>query len=177
MELNINGNTSYNMVNNAMNTSKSASYGGNLNFRKSKENRYDFYMRGGPNYNTNSASLQTATNNNGWGASGDATLNIYLPGKLELSTTANYEFRGKTQTFDETFERLLLNASISKKFLKTENLKLSFSGQDLLNQNVGFDRTANNNMINQNSYTTIKRFFLLSLSWDFNKMGIDTTKK
>jgi len=177
LEFNINGNTSFNMVNNAMNTSKSASYGGNLNFRKSKENRYDFYVRGGPNYNASSASLQKATNNNGWGASGDATLNIYLPGKLELSTTANYEFRGKTQTFDETFERLLLNASISKKFLKTENLKLSFSGQDLLNQNVGFDRTANNNMINQNSYTTIKRFFLLSLSWDFNKMGIDTTKK
>lgn len=176
LEAGVNNNTSFNMVNSQLNTSKSAGYSGTLSISKSKIDRYYFYLRGGPTYNTNSASLQPNTNNNGWGANGSGSMTLYLPGKLEIGTSGNYEFRGKTKTFDETFDRFLWNASLSKKFLKTENLKLSLIGQDLLNQNKGFDRSASNNMISQNSYTTIRRYFLLSLSWDFSKMGIDNSK-
>jgi len=42
---------------------------------------------------------------------------------------------------------------------------------DILNQNVGFDRTAYNGNITQSSYTTIMRYFMFSVIWDFSKMG------
>jgi len=70
-----------------------------------------------------------------------------------------------------------LNASIIKSFFKDENLKISVSGNDLFNQNVGFSRNANGNTITQDSYTTIKRYFMVSVIWDFNKFGIASTKK
>jgi hypothetical protein len=45
------------------------------------------------------------------------------------------------------------------------------SGHDLLNQNIGFERTVNSNYISQNTYSTIQRFFLLSFVWNFTKAG------
>ena len=42
---------------------------------------------------------------------------------------------------------------------------------DLLNQNVGFSRDANANLITQSNYTTIKRYFMFTITYDFNKMG------
>jgi hypothetical protein len=168
---NIYGNTNYNLINKQLNTTKSASYRGQLSVSKYKEKGYSMYLSGGPTYNTSEASIQKGLSNNGWGATGEANFSIQLPGKLEISSDGEYEFRAKTQTFNQEFERFIWNASISKKFFKEESLKLTASANDLLNQNAGFDRTSSNNRITQSSYTTIKRYFMLSLIWDFNKMG------
>lgn len=168
---NVSGSKNYSLVNTELNTTKSNSYNGGVNLSKYKEKGYSFYLSVGPTYNTSETSLQQQRNNNGWGTKGDASFSIYLPGKIEIGTDGDYEYRAKTQTFNQEFERFIWNASISKKFFKEENLKLTASANDLLNQNVGFDRSSSNNRITQSNYTTIKRYFMLSLIWDFNKMG------
>lgn len=179
--LRMNGNVTYNMVSSEMktelNTGKSYSYSGGLNLSKYKEKKYSLWISGGPSYNIISSSLQTRTNNKGLGFQGEGGGNVTLPGKIEIGTDGNYQYTAKTQTFNEDLSRFIWNANISRKFFKGENLKLVLSGNDLLNQNVGFSRYANNNMITQNSYTTIQRFFMCSLVWDFNKMGGPAPKK
>lgn len=181
LDFQINGNINYNMVSTEtkteLNTSKNYSYSGGLNFSKYKEKLYSFRISGGPSYNIMSSSLQTRTNNKGMGFQSNGYFSVTLPGKIEIGSDANYQFTPKTQTFDESLSRLIWNANISRKFFKSENLKLVISGNDLLNQNVGFSRYANNNMITQNSYTTIQRYFIGSLVWDFNKMGGVAPKK
>ena len=84
---------------------------------------------------------------------------------------ADYQYRAKTQSFNQDFSRVLFNASIAKTFLKEENLKFTLGGNDLLNQNTGFSRMANGNLLTQTSNTTIRRYLMFSVSWDFNKMG------
>jgi outer membrane receptor protein involved in Fe transport len=175
--INANGNTYYNYSNNVLNTTKSYSYAAGLNLSKYKEKKYSVYLNFGPSYNLSESSLQKNISNNGWGMTGSSSVTIFLPAKLEFNTDGNYEYRGKTQTFNENFQRLLLNAQVTRKFLKKEEIRLSLSVRDLLNQNKGFDRSAYGNIINQTSYTTIRRYFMASLSWDFNKMGGATTKK
>lgn len=181
LNLRTNGSVNYTQVSDTvrteLNTSKSYSYSGGLNISKYKEKKYDFRLSGGPSYNIITSSLQTRNNNKGWGFQGDASFNVYLPGKIQIGSDAEYQFTAKTQTFDQDLERFIWNAAISKKFFKQENLKISLSGNDLLNQNVGFSRYANGNMVTQNSYTTIQRYFMCTLSWDFNKMGGSTPKK
>jgi hypothetical protein len=181
LNLQVNGNVNYNMVSTEtkteLNTSKSYNYSGGLNLSKYKEKKYSFWVSGGPSYNIMSSSLQTRTNNKGLGFQGRGNFSVSLPGKIDIATDGNYQFTAKTQTFDEDLERFIWNASISKKFFKAENLKLVISGNDLLNQNVGFSRSANNNMITQNSYTTIQRYFMAGLVWDFSKMGGAAPKK
>ena len=66
---------------------------------------------------------------------------------------------------------VLLNAWFGKKLLKNNTLLLKVAGNDLLNQNTGFQRTVNSNFITQNTYSTIKRYFMFSVVWNFAKAG------
>jgi hypothetical protein len=170
-DLSLNGDNSYNLSNGQLNFTKSYTYSGQLNLSRYKEKKYDISLSFGPNYTVSGSSLQPGINNNGRGFTANAYFNLYLPGKFQISSDGNYEFKAKTQTFNQDFNRTLINASLVKKFLKSDNLKLTLTGNDLLNQNVGFSRNINGNFITQNSYTTIKRYFMLSLVWDFNSIG------
>jgi len=171
VSLNTNGNSSYNYINKDLNKTESYTYSGSITISKYVEKKFDFYINFGPTYNTTTASVQKMANSSGWGSRGSGSFTAYLPGKFELSTDANYQFTGKTQTFNENFERLIWNASLTKKFFKAQNVKTVISGNDLLNQNVGFNRSAYNGNITQSSYTTIQRYFMFSVVWDFSKMG------
>jgi hypothetical protein len=46
---------------------------------------------------------------------------------------------------------------------------LKVSINDILNNNNGLDRVFSNSYISQNSYTTIKRYGLFSVIWNFNR--------
>jgi hypothetical protein len=154
-----------------LNTTNSYTYTSTFGISKYVVKKYDFNIGFGPGYNISESSLQAQVNNNGITYNGYGYFNIYLPLKFQVSSNANYQFTGKTASFNSNFSQLILNASLIKTFFKDDALKLSFSGNDLLNQNVGFSRTATGNTITQNSYTTIKRYFMISVSWDFNHMG------
>ncbi|MEJ7557254.1 MAG: outer membrane beta-barrel family protein [Pedobacter sp.] len=175
IDVSANGSKNYSMINAVLATTRSNNYSTSLSISQNKD-KYDFKLSGGPSYNDIRSSLPSSTNNQGWGAIGNASFNIKLPGKIQISSDGQYEYTAKTQTFNQDFERAIINASIAKKFFKSENLQIRISGNDLLNQNVGFDRSASNNMFVENRYTTIQRYFMGSIIWDFNKMG-GTAKK
>jgi hypothetical protein len=65
---------------------------------------------------------------------------------------------------------------ISKAFLKDKNLMIELWGNDLLNQNSGFQRNAQANLITQTTYNTIKRYFMLTINYDFTKMAVGGSK-
>ncbi|WP_316794212.1 TonB-dependent receptor [Pedobacter frigoris] len=171
LNLNINGSTYYNLSNNELNRTNYTTYTLQARFSKAKANVYEFNASLGPTYTISGSSLQQNINNNGRGFSGNGDFTLYLPGKFQLSTNANYQHSSKTETFNQNFSRVIVNASLNKLFLKEQTLKLSLSGNDLLNQNTGFDRNLSGNLITQSNYTTIKRYFMISLSYDFNKVG------
>jgi len=176
LSLNLNGSESYNLSNDEVNLTKSITYNFQFHISKYVEKKYDFRVSAGPNYTFGGSSLQPGINNNGRGFDMDWGGTVYLPAKFQIGTNGSYEWRGKTETFNTDFNRTLLNANIAKTFMKSDNLKLSFAANDLLNQNVGFTRSSSANFITQNTYSTIRRYFMLSISYDFNKMGGVPTK-
>ncbi|WPU93830.1 outer membrane beta-barrel family protein [Mucilaginibacter sabulilitoris] len=173
----MNGSNYFNLTNNQLNETKSFTYGASLRFSKYKQKKYDFWTGAGPTYTINSSSLQKNINNNGRGFNAYGGFNLYLPAKFQIGSDANYQYNAATQSFNQDFRRTTLNASITKSFMKDESLKLSISGNDLLNQNTGYSRTGSANILTQERYTTIKRYFMLSLVWDFNHMGGGAPKK
>lgn len=175
VELNANGNTLYNYANNVLNTTRSYTYGGNLSLSKF-EKEWNGRLTFGSSYTVSQSSLQKEMNDNGAGFNSTGFFNIPLPGKIEIGADANYTYRAKTQSFNEDFRQMIVNARIARKFLKDGALKIEFSGNDLLNQNAGFSRSANNNQIIQRKSTTIRRYFLFSLIYDLNKMGGTSSK-
>lgn len=177
IDLYTSGGLTYNISNNVLNRIKIQEYSGTIAISKLVVKKYDFRFLLNPSYNFNQSSLQTKFANSGWVTKSTASFNIYLPRKIQFGSSLNYLFQGKTQTFSQDFERLLLNASLTKKFLKNESLSLALSGNDLLNQNKGFTRnTSGTNMFTQSEYTTIRRYTMLSLIWDFTKISTSTKK-
>ncbi|RZA00174.1 MAG: TonB-dependent receptor [Sphingobacteriaceae bacterium] len=176
-QLSANGSTYYNMVNNQLNMTKSYNYSATINIQAYKVKKYDFYLYGGPSYNISQSSLQPNTNNNGRGFYASGSTNIYLPFKIQVGTNFNYQFTAKTKSFDTDFNLFIWNASLTKTFLKQDNLKISLAGNDLLNNNTGFSRNEYGNTFTQTTTTTIKRFFLFSVIYEFNKMGGSNSKK
>ncbi|GAA4098710.1 outer membrane beta-barrel protein [Mucilaginibacter panaciglaebae] len=173
--------TTYNMVTNAvngvsqLNTSNNSSYSGNLSINKYVQNKYDFYISAGPTYSITQSSLQTSYNSNSGGFNARGWAGLYLPHNWQLGTDGSYTYTAKTTTLPE-FKRTLLNASISKAFFKDKSLKIMGTLNDILNQNQGYNRYANGGIITEERYTTIKRYFLLTLSYDFSRMSAGTTK-
>lgn len=176
INLNINGNTYYDISNNDLNRTDYTVYTLQARFNKFVANVYEFNASLGPTYTVSGSSLQQNINNNGRGFTGNGDFTVYLPAKFQLSANANYQYNSKTGTFNTDFSRLIINTSVNKLFLKDQTLKLSLSGNDLLNQNTGFNRNVAGNLITQSNYTTIRRYFMLSLTYDFNKTGGDKTK-
>ncbi|MFC3196788.1 outer membrane beta-barrel protein [Parapedobacter deserti] len=169
--LNTNGNVYYNLTNGELNRTQNSTYSASINIRQHIQKKYDFNMDVGPSYMLGKASLQRQQDNNGWGLNGNYSFNIYLPLKFQINSQGRYTYTAPTALFDEAFEQFIVDASVSKKFLPDETLRFGVGVNDIFNQNRGFNRSANNNFFTQNSYTTIARFLMFSLTWDFNKMG------
>jgi hypothetical protein len=172
-----NGSTFYNLVNGVLNQTQNYSFNPRININKYKEKKIEIYLSGGPIYTISKSSLQPNTNNNGTGFRAYAGFTIYLPGKFQIGSNDDYEYSPKTASFGTDFSKTIINASIVKTFLKNDNLKFTIWGNDLLNQNVGFSRTASSNMIVQNSYTTIKRYVMFTIDYEFTKMAGGAAKK
>lgn len=171
LNLSISGNTSYNYVNSNLNKTTSTSFNPRLGLSKYVENKFNADFSFGPFYSSQQASLQKNISNSGWGATGNGYFEVFLPAKIQLKSDVSYQYSPKTQSFNENFEQLIVNCAIEKSFLKSSSFKMALKVNDLFNQNSGFNRFATANMITQSNYVTIKRYFMYSLTWDFNKMG------
>ncbi|RVT97297.1 TonB-dependent receptor [Mucilaginibacter limnophilus] len=171
LDLNLNGSTYYNMINNELSFTKSYTYSGTFNVQKYKYLKYSMYVSFGPNYTINETSTQKDRNNNGRGFNTNGSFSYFLPLKMVISTDINYQFRAKTPTFNSDFHLFIWNASLTKVLNKQDNFRALLTVNDLLNKNTGFNRNAYGNIIMENRYTTIRRYFILSLVYDFNKMG------
>jgi len=165
---NVNGNKYQNISNGQLATTDATTYNVNLNLSKFKDKKYSLGLGIGVLYNTNENNLQSRIKNNFWGYSLKPSFDFYLPLNFQLHSDGDYLFQGKTQTFNENFNRFIWNSWIGKSVSKDQRFLLKFAVNDLLNQNVGFSRTSNYNFVTQNSYTTIRRYFLLTLSYSFN---------
>lgn len=165
----------YSYTNGLLNKSNSTEYEAGLGFNKSSPKKFSSYLSLGPSYTFSNFSLQQGTNNNAAGLYGYFSGQLFLPGKFILSSDARENYAAATQSVpvESTF---IWNASLAKTFLKDDNLKLSISGNNILNQNPTLQRSVSANMISQSYYNTVKRYLLFTVTYDFTKFGVNSTQ-
>jgi hypothetical protein len=168
----INSNASHyqDVINGITYRSRYSMYSIGPSISNTKLKKYTYRLSVGPQYKRTISN--TNINDANWAVGSNGELTLYLPGKTELSTTLNYAYTERTSSFDQVNNPFIWNSSISKKFLKKENLKFSLSGSDLLKQKVGYNRAA----FQQTTYNTVSRYFMGSVTWDFTKMASQTKK-
>jgi hypothetical protein len=158
-------------VNNIFNVTNSGNYTFGLNINKEKEKKYNMDFNASATYTSSTSSVQQNIKTQYWSFDVSPNFDIYLPLKFQIHADGDLNFRQKTDAFSNTPNVFLLNAWVGKKFLKKDALLIKAQGYDLLNQNVGFNRTVSSNYISQNTYSTIQRHIMLSIVWNFNKAG------
>ncbi|MEO0468265.1 MAG: outer membrane beta-barrel family protein [Bacteroidota bacterium] len=99
-----------------------------------------------------------------------ADLRLNLFDKWALSTVFDYNIYGG-DAFNEQTTIPLWQASISRFILKNKRGELKLSAYDLLNQNVGFNRTSNFNYLQEERIQSLARYFLLSFTLNLSKFG------
>ncbi len=169
MNLNYNSSKYSNFVNAVKNNTKNSSYGVYFYLSKEKEKKYNISYNPSVGYNTSVSSINPDLETNYFTFSQGVDATIYLPWKIELNTTVQYDFREKTSQFDNNNNVFLWNAYVGRKILKNDKGLIKFQGYDILNQNKGFDRIINTNVVEERNYQTLTRYFLLSFVWNFSK--------
>jgi hypothetical protein len=180
LNLGFNGGTNFSQYNNILDGDKNTNYNRNVNLYMNiyyyKEKKYEFSMRPGATYNYSRSSLRPDVITRYWTSESNVEASIFLPWKLEFNSTATFYLRQKTDVFTNTPNNTKWNAYLGKKFWKNNAGEIRVSVFDILDQNLGVQRNATSNFISENTYNTIRRYWLVSFIWNFthNPAGVDT---
>jgi hypothetical protein len=125
-------------------------------------------LRGSYSYNNPKSSLSSVSNT-------PFSIQVYsvgvewrLPKGFTIGTDAKYTKNSQPGGGFYDTEFFVLDANISKKFLKTQNLLVSLIGNDVLNQNINARRIVSGSSITDFRTTIISRYFLLKVTLRFN---------
>jgi len=169
--INFNKSRNINFIDGLENTNNNYSVGFGINVWKQKEKKYQFSLRPELRFNESKSSLRKDVVTKYWTQEYEADLTVFLPWKLEIGSDVSVNIRQKTDDFDKNNNVVKLNARLERKILKNDAGRIRFAAFDILDQNIGFSRSINSNFINERTYDTFRRYFMLSLIWNFNKNG------
>lgn len=178
LRLGFNGNINIGRTNTIVNGQKNASnnnvfrFGLDVNYDKDK--KFNIHYNPSASFNNNTSSVN-GTNTNYWSYENQLEGNVQLPLKFELGTDIVWTIRQRVGQFDKNNSVFVWNAYISKKLLKGDQLEIRASCNDILNQNIGFQRFGYNGNVTQQNYNTIQRYGMLSIIWNFSKSAAGLT--
>lgn len=169
MNTSLNGNISRNVnfVNLLQNVNLNQRYTYDFGFSKNEDDKYYISLSGNWTYNRSQTSIRPDVITQYWLQSYQLYMDYTLIKRTNLNADASYNVRQKTSEFDNNLNTFIINMGIERKFTKTESLEVGFYVRDLLNQNLGFNRNATSNFINENVHTVLRRYFLLTVTYNF----------
>lgn len=172
--LRIGTNLSYNhgmqFINNKSNTINTVSAGPRLSIDMSPTEKIDISLSTGMNFNRTKYSLSPMLNNNYFSQLYEASFDWQLPKGFYFSTDFTYTVNNQLATgFNAQVP--LWNASISKQVLKYNRGELKLRINDIMNRNIGVNRSTNQNYIEDRRVNTLRRFALLTFTYNLSKTG------
>jgi len=161
-----------NFVNNVrnVNDNKAMSYG--LNFNYWGEHAVNFYTQLVANNNQTVSSIRPNASTNYWTYNAFGNFDIKLK-KIKTYFSINIESRmyQKSLVFPNQRNVHIISPSVRKTFTKTDNWELKLYAFDIFNQNANIERNISSNFISETINNGIRRYFLFSVIYNFNKNG------
>jgi hypothetical protein len=158
-------------INNVANTINTFSAGPRLGIDMSPTEKIDLSLTAGMNYNKTKYSLQPIFNNTYFSQLYEAEFNWQLPKGIYFGTDFVYTVNNQRAAGFNT-QVPLWGASISKQFLKFNRGELKLRVNDILNRNVGINRSTNQNYIEDSRVNTLRRYAILTFTYSLSKTGL-----
>jgi len=168
--LSASGNVNYTQFDNILQKNAVQTYSPSINLSKAKLKKYTLSASIRPFYTiTNNITADSTVSYKTFGFSTFERVLFFLPAKFQVYSDVQYTYNGPTRGLPATY-KTMLNGGINRTFLKGDNIKLSLSGINWLNQDQN-TRSPSGNRIIQTNYNSLGRYFMFSISWDFTKFG------
>ncbi len=153
------------IINNQKSFSKTINPGINLSMQKQKEKKYDISVNDEFGYNSNTTSQNnTKIHYNTNTLSVNAT--VYYKKVWSLLSDIQLYSRQKTSQFDNNLNSNQWGARLQRTF-KDNEFTAYISVHDILNDNIGVDRSFYSNTYTQVTNDRLKRYFMIGFEWDF----------
>jgi outer membrane receptor protein involved in Fe transport len=167
-------NRNIDFINEKKNITNTSNYGLRVSLNQTIPDKFDFYFSPSFTWNRSTASVNAAANADYWQVEGWSQARVMLPKKFEISTDANFQMRKKDPRFTQKNNFTTWNASVTKRFMK-DVLEFKLVVYDLLRQNRGYQRNFNSYSFTETYYTTLRRFWLVTITWNISKNGKPAT--
>ncbi len=169
---NISRNISFVNTQKAVNTNNS--YGLRFGISKQKEKKYDISINPEISYVEAKNSINSNASANYWQGGINVNVEITLPYKFRFATDINFKAKQDDPRFPAKNKYTLWNASLKRNIFK-DKLEAAVSVNDILNENRGYERNFTDYRYTETYYNTLKRFWMLTLTWNFSKNGKPTS--
>ncbi len=176
--LNINPNLSYtkfaDVINSVISYSRNLSAGLSLYLSKSKDKKYDISLSNDFSYNSNKTSQQQSKINY-YVNTLSADVTIYIHKVWSINTDYQFYARQKTDEFSSNLNNQLWNARLQKTF-KNNEFTAFVKIRDILNQNIGIDRSFYGNTLTEERNNRLQRYWMIGFTWDFKNKAAKAAK-
>ncbi|MGZ8549032.1 MAG: outer membrane beta-barrel protein, partial [Chitinophagaceae bacterium] len=125
--------------------------------------------------NNTKYSLRPAFNTKYFSQLYEVEFNWQLPKGFYFSTEFGYTINNQRATGFNT-QVPLWNAFLSRQFLRFNRGELKLRVNDILNRNIGINRSSNQNYIEDSRVNTLRRFALLTITYSLTKTGLSSGK-
>lgn len=173
IRFNFNPNISYSrfadVINSKTSFAQTTNSGLSVWMSKSKDKKYDLSLGNEYSYNRNTTSQnntvkQFSTNNINFNGT------VYYKKVWSLSTDYNFFIRQKTEDFQNNLTNSLWNARLQRTF-KKDVFTAYVMVRDILNQNIGIERSFYSNTLSEVTNQRLKRYFMVGFTWNFKNKG------
>jgi hypothetical protein len=152
------------------NISRSLTAGETVTLNFNLKDKLDLSANGSVYLVKASYSIDPLRNNNLYRYNASIDANYRLPKDFLVQAEVNYNaIKGSAAGFNKPFT--MMNASLSKQFLKKKAATLKLSGFDLLRQNISINRNVSDLFIEDVRTNVLTQYFMLSFTYNFNRFG------
>jgi hypothetical protein len=138
-----------------------------FNYNKGK---FDMGITAGLTYNNARYTLQENLNTEYFTQTYSADFSYTFKKDVIVSTDFDFLINtGRADGFNQSIP--MWNAGLSKQFLKNKAAELKLTVYDILNQNKAITRSIGENYFEDDRTNVIRRFYLLSLTYNINRMA------
>jgi len=178
LQVGINPNLGYNkfasVINNQKSISKTLNTGVSVYLSKNKDKKYDVSLGNEFNYNRNATSQNgTVRRFNTNNIRVDGT--VYYKKTWSISTDYNFFIRQKTADFQDHLTNQIWNARLQHTF-KNDEFTAYIMVRDILNQNIGINRSFYDNSLTEERNDRLKRYGMIGFAWNFKNKGASVKK-
>jgi hypothetical protein len=158
-------------INGVGNTSRTLSVGPSVRLDMNPNDKLTISIGADLSYTKTKYSLQPSLNNNYLLQEYNTAVDWEMPKGFFLSSDFTYSINSQRAAgFNAKIP--IWNASVSKQMLNYNRGELKFTATDLLNRNIGINRSTNQNYIEDSRVMTLRQFFLVSFTYNLSKTGL-----